>query len=172
MKQEKRNPLSHDDFDLVLRAELYQEAPPELTSRLLQLVDDSLLVSQPHAEHARASALNQYPIPARPGPYYSMLVMILTTLAVSLSFAVTWQVYGTIGSELGLNAIWSQVQVAIASGLQSLYQELPAMQHVVGWFQSFYDHMAWMLNWLLVAIILWLTLDGYSSGSHLQQQTS
>lgn len=152
-----------DSFDRVLRTELRWEAPAELTSQLLALVPGAPALSPAH---------QATPTPPRPRPqlWYTWLVMVLTAMAVGLSFAVAWQFYSAVGSELGLAAMWSQLQAAPALGLQRLYETLPATQYVVALLLGVRDQ----LHWLLLAVVLWLALDGWSPNISLRrpQQTT
>lgn len=131
-----------DRLDSVLRHELRWEAPAELTARLLSLVPG-----------APALAF----VPARPKSWYSMLVLVLTAVAIGLSLAVAWQVYSAVGAELGLAAVLDQLRYAPAIGLQRLYEALPASRQVVAVLVALRDQ----LHWLLLAIVLWLALDGW-----------
>jgi hypothetical protein len=133
-----------DRLDQVLREELRWEAPPELTARLTALVPALTLVGTPT------------PVP-RPRSWYSTLVLILTTLAVGLSLAVAWQFAAALGSELGLGELLAQIQTAPALGLQRLYEAIPASRQVVALIVAVRDQ----LHWLLLAIVLWLALDGW-----------
>lgn len=131
-----------DALDAVLRHELRWEAPAELTARLLSLIPGApmLVVA-----------------PARPKSWYSMLVLVLTAVALGLSLAVAWQIYSAVGAELGLAAILEQLRYAPMIGLQRLYEALPASRQVVAVFVAVRDQ----LHWLLLAIVLWLALDGW-----------
>ncbi len=131
-----------DGLDSVLRQELRWEAPPELTARLLNLIPGAppLAVATP-----------------RPKSWYSFLVLVLTAVAIGLSLAVAWQVYSAVGAELGLAAVIEQLRYAPAIGLQRLYEALPASRQVVAVVVAVRDQ----LHWLLLAIVLWLALDGW-----------
>lgn len=130
-----------DALDGVLRHELHWEAPPELTARLLTLIPGApILAAAP-----------------RPKSWYSTLVLVLTAVAVGLSLAVAWQVYSAVGAELGFAAIIEQLRYAPAIGLQRLYEALPASRQVVALLVAVRDQ----LHWLLLAIVLWLALDGW-----------
>lgn len=131
-----------DGLDALLRAELRWEAPPELTARLLSLVPAVSLLGN---------------LPARPKPWYSTLVFVLTAIAVGLSLAVAWQVYGALGAELGLTAVFEQLRLAPLIGLQRLYETLPASRQAVEVVVAVRDQ----LHWLLLAMVLWLALDGW-----------
>jgi hypothetical protein len=129
-----------DGLDSVLRHELRWEAPPELTARLLLLIPT-----------VPALAID------RPKTWYSALVAVLTAVAIGLSLAVAWQVYSAVGAELGLAAILEQLRYAPAIGLQRLYEALPASRQAV----AVLDAVRAQLHWLLLAIVLWLALDGW-----------
>jgi hypothetical protein len=131
-----------DKLDLVLRQELRWEAPPELTMRLLSLIPGAPLLPV---------------IPARPKTWYSMLVLVLTAMAIGLSLAVAWQVVGALGAELGFAAVLEQLRDAPAIGLQRLYDALPASRQMVAVLAALRDQ----LHWLLLAVVLWLALDGW-----------
>ncbi len=163
-----------DALDAVLRTELSWQAPPELSSRLVALAQEQSLIAVAATaqvltmpdEHQTAAV----DTPAHPGMGYSIMVIVLTSVAVGLSFTVAWRFYDVIIAELGLVGVWSQIQATIAMGLDWLYAELPASRQVVSAVGSLYQQVYWLLNWLLVAIVLWLALDGYSAGGSVQQQ--
>jgi hypothetical protein len=140
-----------DTLDRVLRAELLQQAPPDLTARLLNLV--------PGAQPVVAPA-------PRPQRWYTTLVSVLTVLAVLVSLAVAWQFYGLLSTELGLVAFWQHVQALPLAGLEWLYAQVPAMSTVVDLLGGVRDQ----LHWLLAALVLWLALDGWSPRAELRQQ--
>ena len=129
-----------DGLDSLLRYELRWEAPPELTARLLLLIPA-----------AAPLAID------RPKSWYSALVAVLTAVALGLSLAVAWQVYSAVGAELGLAAIVEQLRYAPGIGLQRLYEALPASRQAV----QVLDTVRAQLHWLLLAIVLWLALDGW-----------
>ncbi len=130
-----------DGLDSLLRRELRWEAPSELTIRLLNLIPGAPALA----------------IAPRPKTWYSMLVLVLTAVAIGLSLVVAWQVYSAVGAELGLAAILEQLRYAPAIGLQRLYEALPASRQAVAVLVAVRDQ----LHWLLLAIVLWLALDGW-----------
>ncbi len=130
-----------DALDQILRQELRWEVSPMLTAQLLALVPGAPAVI----------AL------ARPKPWYSMLVLVLTAVAIGLSLAVAWQVYSVVGAELGLGAMLAQLREAPGIGLQRLYDALPASRQFVALLVAVRDQ----LHWLLLAVVLWLALDGW-----------
>jgi hypothetical protein len=132
-----------DGLDQILRKELCWEVPPILAAQLLSLVPGAPMLNMP----ARA----------RPKSWYSLLVLVLTAVAIGLSLAVAWQVYSAVGAELGLGPILAELQVAPAVGLQRLYEALPASRQVVSLVVAVRDQ----LHWLLLAVVLWLALDGW-----------
>ena len=131
-----------DGLDSLLRHELRWEAPPELTARLLNLI--------PGAPALAMAA-------PRPKSWYSLVVLVLTAVAIGLSLAVAWQVYSAVGAELGLAAVLEQLRYAPAIGLQRLYEALPASRQAVAVVVAVRDQ----LHCLLLAIVLWLALDGW-----------
>lgn len=132
-----------DSLDLILRHELCWQAPDELTARLLALIPGAPVIP----------AI----VTARPKSWYSLLVLVLTAVAIGLSLAVAWQFYSLVGVELGLGAMIEQLQAAPAVGLQRLYEALPGSRNVVAVVVAIRDQ----LHWLLLAIVLWLALDGW-----------
>lgn len=128
-----------DGLDALLRQELRWECPPELTARLLNLVPGLAYV------------------PARPKSWYTMLVLVLTATAVGLSLALAWQLVGALGAEFGFAALLEQLRNAPAVGLDRLFEALPASRQVVAVLVAVRDQ----LHWLLLAIVLWLALDGW-----------
>jgi hypothetical protein len=131
-----------DRLDTLLRHELRWEAPPELTARLLGLVPGVALLGV---------------APPRPKSWYSMLVLVLTAIAVGLSLAVAWQIFGAVTTELGLAGYLEQLRYAPAVALERLYEALPASRQLVAVLVAVRDQ----LHWLLLAIVLWLALDGW-----------
>ncbi|MFV9504434.1 MAG: anti-sigma factor [Oscillochloridaceae bacterium umkhey_bin13] len=130
-----------DALDALLRPELCCEAPPELTARLLALIPGApLLVAV-----------------SRPKPWYSLLVLILTAVALGVSFAVAWQMYGLVGAELGLAGVIEQLRYLPLIGLQQLYATLPASRQAIEILVAVRDQ----IQWLLLALVLWLALDGW-----------
>jgi hypothetical protein len=138
-----------DTFDRVLRSELLCQAPPELTARLLDLV--------PGAQPAAAP---------RPQRWYTILVTVLTVLAVLVSLAVSWQFYGVLSAEFGLVSFWQQVQTLPLAGLEWLYTQVPALSTVADLLGGVRDQ----LHWLLAALVLWLALDGWTPRAEMAQQ--
>jgi hypothetical protein len=143
-----------DALDQILRQELRWEAPSALTAQLLALVPG-------------APVVNLLP-PMRPKSWYSMLVLVLTAVAIGLSLAVAWQLYSLIGAELGLGAILAQLRDAPAVGLQRLYEALPASRQLVALLVAVRDQ----LHWMLLAVVLWLALDGWQPRRRPQRTTS
>ncbi len=135
-------PSRDDQLDAILRTELRWDAPPDLTARLLSLVPGVAL-------------LEFVPERAKPKPWYSMLVLVLTAVAVGLSLAVAWRFYSLVGVELGLEVMFAQLREAPAIGLQRLYEALPASRQGVALLVAVRDQ----LHWLLLAVVLWLAFD-------------
>lgn len=133
-----------DRLDTLLRQELRWEVPPEVTARLLGLVPGAVL-------------LGVVPPPARPRPWYSMLILVLTAAAIGLSLAVAWQIFGALTAEFGLASFVEQLRYAPALALDRLYEALPASRQAV----SIAVAVREQLHWLLLAIVLWLALDGW-----------
>jgi hypothetical protein len=131
---------NNDRLDPILRTELRWDVPPELAARLLQLVPGHTLLP---------------PIPVRPKPWYSLLVLVLTAVTIGLSLAVAWQFYGLLGAELGLDALLMQLRDAPALALQQLYAAIPASRNLVAGLALVRDQ----LHWLLLAAVLWLAFD-------------
>jgi len=133
-----------DSFDALLRQELRWSVPPELAARLMSLVPGAPLLGIALAR-------------PRPKSWYSMLVLVLTAVAIGLSLAVAWQVFGVLSTELGFAAALDQLRYAPAIGLQRLYDTLPASRQAVAIAVAVRDQ----LHWLLLAVVLWLALDGW-----------
>jgi hypothetical protein len=138
----QHDPAHDDRLDAILRTELRWEAPPDLTTRLLNLVPGGAL-------------FGLIPEPAKPKQWYSTLVLVLTAVAVGLSLAVAWRFYSLVGAELGLGVMLVQLREAPALGLQQLYESLPASRQVVALLVAVRDQ----LHWLLLAVVLWLAFD-------------
>jgi hypothetical protein len=141
-----------DNLDQILRQELRWEVPPTLAAQLLALVPGAPPVF----------------VPARPKSWYSMLVLVLTSIAIGLSLAIAWQFYSAVGAELGLGAMLTQLQAAPGIGLQRLYDALPASRQVVTLLGAVRDQ----LHWLLLAVVLWLALDGWQPRRTNRRTTS
>ncbi len=167
-----------DALDAVLRTELSWQAPPDLSSRLVALAQQqsfSAVAATAETLATPADPIHHGPVliddsPTQPRTAYSIMVIVLTSIAVGLSLTVAWRFYDIIIAELGLIGVWNQVQATMALALDWLYAELPASRQVVSVLGSAYEQVYWLLNWLLVAIVLWLALDGYSTGGSVQQQ--
>jgi hypothetical protein len=140
-KHSARDP--EDGLDLLLREELRWEAPPELTARLLGLVPGVVLLGAP--------------VRPQPKSWYSMVVLVLTAVAVGLSLAAAWQIFGALTAEWGLAAVLDQLRYAPALALEQLYDSFPASRQAVAVLVAVRDQ----LHWLLLAIVLWLALDGW-----------
>ncbi len=168
MDRELTQPRTEDSFDRVLRNELSWQAPPELTDCLLAAVQShcAAMAETPDttpAEETQSEA-------ARPQPWYLMLVTVLTTVAVGLSLIVAWQFYGTLGVELGLSAAWQQAQTSLTHALTWLSSNVPFMDVMLDLLGGVRNQ----LHWVLIAIVLWLALDGWSprTATHQQQHAS
>lgn len=133
-----------DSLDAVLRQELRWQAPPELTARLLGLVPGMALVGVAAP-------------PPRPKSWYSMLVLVLTAVAVGLSLALAWQIFGALSAELGFAAVLEQLRLAPAVGLGRLYEAMPASRQAISVLVAVRDQ----LHWLLLAVVLWIAVDGW-----------
>lgn len=140
--RDKQTRARDDSLDQLLRQELRWEAPPDLTLRLLGLIPGGQAVVI---------------APPRPKSWYSLAVLVLTAAAVGISLAVAWQIYGALGAELGLSSVLAQLWDAPGIGLQRLYEALPASRGAVALLVAVRDQ----LHWLLLAIVLWLALDGW-----------
>jgi hypothetical protein len=147
------DPGRDDRLDVILRSELRWEAPPDLTARLLSLVPGGALIGMA-------------PAPVKPKPWYSLVVLVLTAIAVGLSLAVAWRFYSVVGAELGLGVMWAQLREAPAIGLQRLYEALPASRQVVAVLVAVRDQ----LHWLLLAAVLWLAFDGGQQQQRVARQ--
>jgi hypothetical protein len=132
-----------DALDQILRQELCWEVTPMLTAQLLALVPGAPVLVMPTS--------------ARPKSWYSLLVLVLTAVAIGLSLAAAWQFYSLVGAELGLGAMFAQLQAAPAVGLQRLYDAMPISRQLVSLLVAVRNQ----LHWLLLAVVLWLALDGW-----------
>jgi hypothetical protein len=154
---EERDP--DDAFDRVLRDELRWQTPPDLSARLMALVPQA------------AIAVSLYGVPIerpRAKPWYSTLVLVLTTLALGFSMAIAWQAANSLGVEFGLIGLWEQIQAWPALATQWLFSTVPASRAVVALLESVRDQ----LHWLLLALVFWLALDGWQPRLRRPQQTS
>jgi hypothetical protein len=178
---------AEDRLDHILHTELQWQAPPDLTNRLLSSLAlemapaapthavlpaaaGEIVDTPPLAEQLSESVLLP-PLHPQPSKWYSAAVILLTSIAVTLSCSIAWEFYGTV-----LSAWWAaDIQQPLAMSMQHLYQEIPASRSVVDFLQGAYNQTHWMLSWVLVAVALWFALDGYSPSSsnrHLQEQHS
>lgn len=186
---------AENHLDHVLQTELHWQAPPDLTNQLLstlaldmapmaptqsalpaasgEIADTPLCPEERSSEHLeeRSESLLLPPLHPQPSKWYSAVVILLTSIAVTLSCSIAWEFYGTV-----LSAWWmADIQQPLAMSMQHLYQEIPASRSVVDFLQGAYNQTHWMLSWVLVAVALWFALDGYSPSSstrHLQEQHS
>lgn len=140
---EQRGYSADDPLDQVLRQELRWEAPPELTARLLGLIPGVTPVTE------------AVPAP-RPKPWYTSLVLVLTAIIMGISLALARQVVEVLSAELGFVALIEQVRVAPAIMLQYMYEAFPASRQMVALLAMAHEQ----LHWLLLAIVLWLVLEG------------
>lgn len=163
---ESFQPNTDDPMDRILRTELRWHAPPDLTNQLLRLAyDPTESLQQIHPAPLAAQS--------KPTPWYTFLFMLLASIAVSLSFANAPHVYSMLGLELGFADMWWQIQSLFTATTQWLYQELPFARSVMPFLTTIYEQTYWLLNWILVAVILWLALDGQTSASYAHyHQTS
>lgn len=156
-------------LDQVLRREMRWQAPPDLTERLVGMVG---MVATTGFSPATSSVVVAEPLHPRPGRWYSILVMLLTAVAVGVSFAVAWQFYGIVGAELGLSEAWNHMQALVSMGLHQLYGEIPALRHIMTFIGTLYEQASWLVNWVLLAVVLWLVFDSYTPGTSAQRQQS
>ena len=169
--QTQREP--EDTLDKVLRSEMHWEAPPSLCAHLGALIqyapalmagDDVAL--PPFVQQAAQTVI----VRSQPKRWYTTLVTMLTVIAITVSVMVAWQLYGTVGQELGLTSMWLTVSQTFADISASIFRALPpqasyALQLLSG-IRSY-------LYWLLLVAVLWLAVDGASPNFLLrQQQTS
>jgi hypothetical protein len=154
---DERDP--EDALDRVLRDELRWQTPPDLSARLMALVPQTALV------------VSLYSVPIerpRANPWYSTLVLLLTTLALGISMAIAWQIASSLGAEFGLVGIWEQIRAWPELALQWLFSTVPASRALVAMLESVRDQ----LHWLLLALVFWLALDGWQPQRRRPQQTS
>jgi hypothetical protein len=128
---------SDDRFDALLRAELFVEAPSDLTQRLLGLI--------PGAS----------PMRVPPKRWYVLLVYSLTVAALMVSLGVAWQIYAQLAVQVGLPELLASLRAAPAQGLARLYELLPQSRQVVEVLVAVRDQ----LHWLLLALVMWAALD-------------
>jgi hypothetical protein len=169
--------LNHPDygyaFEAVLRAECSWQAPPELSARLFSLASTVATTNTPAAMQSTPIDDTELFVtpPPQPVTWYSVLVLVLTSIAVGLSFAITWEVYGAVGASLGLDSLWHQLQSFLARTTLWLSSEMPAIHTIVHLITTIYDQISWLLNWLLIAMVLWLALDDHTPQStHVRQR--
>jgi hypothetical protein len=164
MKHPQTPQPEQETFDTVLRSELSWEAPPDLTHNLLAL-------AQQHAAVASDAQTQPGSVsPQQPQAWYTRLVSALTVLAVGVSLLVAWQFYGLLGSELGLPFIWQELNLAFANGSAWVATQMPVIMLVLDTLGGIREY----LHWILIAVVLWLALDGWSAQPQpaAQQQAS
>ena len=81
---------------------------------------------------------------------------------------MAWQFYSVVGAELGIEEMLAQIQAAPAIGIQRLYDALPISRQFVGVLIIVRNQ----LHWLLLAVVLWLALDGWQPHRLTQRRTS
>jgi hypothetical protein len=151
-----------DTLDQLLRTELCWQAPPELSERLRMLAAEA---TQCEVVYRQEPVLA---MPVGPRPWLKMLVAVLTIVAMTLSLVVAWYFYGALSVELGLDELWRQAQLLPEQWLAQAYTQMPALRTVVTVLGNVRDQ----LHWLLIAIVLWLALDGWSPRSFQQRRVS
>lgn len=163
MKQ--HNPRFQEErINQVLREELSWQAPSELSNQLLAL-------AQAQATPAPVNVTQQslQPAPAGPSRWYTVLVTVLTVLALISSLFIASEWYSIIEAQFGLNAFWSTLWALPDMVFGWLYTQLPFTEVMVNALSSVQQQV----HWLLVALVLWLALDGWTPGRPLRrQQTS
>jgi hypothetical protein len=145
-----------DAFDKLLRVEMHWDAPPELSARLLALVPGTLAVMQ------------MSPVKVQPKLWVRVLTLVLTILALGVSFAIAVQVYGTLATDLGFVTWWEQVQALPTIATGWLFDNVPAAGVIVGVLGSIRDQ----LHWLLAGLLLWVALDGWTPNFARRRATS
>jgi hypothetical protein len=160
----------HQSLDVVLRAELYWQAPAALSARLLALAGDPAQAAAPlqpssnSAEQAeqpmlrRAQLASLQPARERPQSWYVTLVYVLTAAIVGLSLVVAWQFVGALALEAGVSTALTQLLAAPAQGLTQLTQVLPESRYAIDFFFRVRDQ----LTWLLLVAVLWAVLDKWN----------
>jgi hypothetical protein len=162
----------HQALDVVLRAELYWQAPAALSASLLALAgdpaqapaiaplrpgfDSAEQVDQPMLRRAQLTRLQ--PARSRPQSWYVTLVYVLTAAIVGLSLVVAWQFVGALALEVGISTALTQLLAAPAQGLTQLTQVLPESRYVIAFFFKVRDQ----LMWLLLVAVLWAVLDKWN----------
>lgn len=165
-KQEWIHRDPEEPLDQVLRREMRWQAPPDLTERLIGIV--AATGGGPATSPVVVAPTSR----PQPGRWYSILVMILTAVAVGVSFAVSWQFYGVVGAELGLSEAWNHLQALVSMGMQQVYGEIPVLRHIMVFIGTLYEQASWLVNWVLLAVVLWLVFDSYTPGASVQRQQS
>lgn len=148
-------------LDTVLKTELRWEAPPELTARLLAMVD-APAAAQPVLAAAPAARS------VRPGGWYVTLIYVLTALAIGVSLAVGWQVVSALTGQLPLQGLLGEALAAGANGLTWLTTTLPESRYAIDFFLQVRDQ----LMWLLCVAVLWAFLDAWSPRLQMQRRNA
>ena len=142
-----------DALDQILRQELRWDVTPLLTAQLLALIPGPPVLM---------------PTLVRPKSWYRLLVLVLTAVAIGFSLAMAWQIYSLLGTQLGIEMMLTQIQDAPGAGLQQLYDALPISRQFVGVLVAVRNQ----LHWLLLAVVLWLALDGWQPRRLSQRHTT
>ncbi|WP_298816717.1 anti-sigma factor [Chloroflexus sp.] len=135
-------------LDAALRHELRWEAPPELTSRLLQLVPGTSITAPD-------------PAPLPRWRFYLAVVLIVVTALVSIIGAS--YLYQLVWFQLGADYLLAQLEALPARLLQMVYDTMPFARELIGVIALIRDQ----LHWLLLALILWILLDQRQSEGRL-----
>lgn len=151
----------------VVRAECRWEAPPALTASLLNLVQQASTLGVQAVDMLDMPDTPEPARPSRPHAWYRLTVLVLTIMTMAVSLAFAWQFYGLLGAELGLLALWQQVQPLPAQMLAWLYATLPASEGALSLLATIRDQV----HWLLVAVVIWLALDGAAPDFSARQST-
>lgn len=168
--QTQREP--EDTLDKVLRSEMHWEAPPSLCAHLGALIQyaPALMAGEDVALPPFSQQAQTIVIQPQPKRWYTTLVTMLTVVAIAVSVMVAWQLYGTVGEELGLTNLWLSVSQTFADINASIFRALPPQASYV---LQLLAGVRTYLYWLLLVAVLWLALDGVSPNFSLrQQQTS
>jgi hypothetical protein len=133
-------------LDMALRAELYWEAPAELTNRLLALAGGPAALTAVMAERAR------------PKRWYVTIVYLLTAAAIGLSLAVAWQFFGLLAAQIGLGDALAYLLSAPPQGFDQLTRMLPVSPGAI----DFALKVREQLLWLLLVAVLWAVVDKWN----------
>ena len=146
----------HEALNTMLQVELRWQTPPMLTEQLLSLV----AIAPAEIERVQRAPFSP------PKGWYITLIYLLTIIAVGISTAVVWQLFGLVIAEIGVQDIWAQLVAVPAQWLTQLTHTLPESRYLINFLLKVRDQLVW----LLLAAVLWAALDTWHPHLNLRRR--